>query len=528
MAVGEIVRSIVQWPWIFPPEAASCPLMSESGGLPGTPGRSETATTSLPTVAAAQNTPSPATPASATRLPAEPAVQTSAVTPAGEVALAHTDHAVVAVVGLGYVGLPTAIAIRSAGCRIVGIDVSQARLRAIRTGEAELLDTERADLARYLSGDGFVLTDRIEALDAADLVLICVPTPIDELQLPDLAILQHVCASVVEHARAGQTIVLTSTTYVGCTRELLVEPLAERGLRIGEDVCVAFAPERIDPGVAGHEQRSTPRVLGGVTETCFRRAAELLRHTCAHLHRVSSPEAAEMVKLYENTFRAVNIALAFEIAEACRVHGLDPIEITDGAATKPYGFLPHYPSAGVGGHCIAVDPHYLLAPLRDRGRPAATAEQALRTLTGRPRHIAWRAHEVLVELGLRLADARILLVGVSYKPGVADTRESPAVEILRRLREDGVHVDYHDPLVPELALGPSHGHIDEGFEPGEEPLLGVDPDPRRDGSGFGPEDYDLAILATVHPGHDYGWLARCPAVLDCTYRTPGGRVRFLP
>lgn len=222
-----------------------------------------------------------------------------------------------------------------------------------------------------------------------------------------------------------------------------------------------------------------------------------------------------MVKLYENTFRAVNIALAFEIAEACRTHGLEPIEVTEGAASKPYGFMAHYPSAGVGGHCIAVDPHYLLHPLRERGRPARVAEEALRKLAGRPRHLAWRAHEVLVELNRRLAEARILVVGVSYKSGVADTREAPAVEIITRLRAEGAHVDYHDPLVPELALA-------------GEMLHGVDPDPRRDGGGFGPEDYDLTIIATVHPEHDYGWLSRCPAVLDCTYRTPGGRQRFLP
>jgi UDP-N-acetyl-D-glucosamine dehydrogenase len=431
---------------------------------------------------------------------------------------AAVEHAVAAVVGLGYVGLPTALAMRKAGCQIVGIDISTKRLDAIRAGEAELLESERDDLATYLEGDGFVLTDSIEALDAADLVLICVPTPIDDDLMPDPAILRRVCAEVVRHARTGQTLVLTSTTYVGCTRELLVDPLAERGLAIGEDVCVAFAPERIDPGVAGHEQLRTPRVIGGVSETCYRRAAELLRHTCAHLHRVSSPEAAEMVKLYENTFRAVNIALAFEISEACRLHGLDPIEVTDGAATKPYGFMAHYPSAGVGGHCIAVDPHYLLHPLRELGRPAPMAEEALRALAGRPRHIAWRAHEILVELDQRLPDARILVVGVSYKPGVADTREAPAVEIIARLRAEGAHVDYHDPLVPELSL---HGADSEV-------LLGVEPDPRRDGGGLGPEDYDLAILATVHPDHDYGWLARCPAVLDCTYRTPGGRRRFLP
>jgi UDP-N-acetyl-D-glucosamine dehydrogenase len=465
----------------------------------------ETAFTEAPTISA----PAVAAPAVPTSIPTAPPVQTSP--PAA--------HAVVAVVGLGYVGLPTAIAMRGAGCHIVGIDASTRRLDAIRAGAAELLESEREDLHRHLAGDGFSLTDRIEALDAADLVLICVPTPIDEDFLPDPAILQRVCEEVVRHARPGQTLVLTSTTYVGCTRELLVEPLAERGLHIGEDVCVAFAPERIDPGVPGHEQLRTPRVIGGVTETCFRRAAELLRHTCAQLHRVSSPEAAEMVKLYENTFRAVNIALAFEIAEACRLHGLEPIEVTDGAATKPYGFMAHYPSAGVGGHCIAVDPHYLLHPLRELGRPAPMAEEALRTLAGRPRHIAWRAHEILVELDRRLTDARILVVGVSYKPGVADTREAPAVEIIARLRAEGAHVDYHDPLVPELTLDGAGG---------AELLHGVDPDPRRDAGGFGPEDYDLAILATVHPDHEYGWLARCPAVLDCTYRTPGGRRRFLP
>ena len=169
----------------------------------------------------------------------------------------------------------------NAGAEIVGIDVSAPRLDTIRAGEAELLQSEREDLRAHLAGGRFVLTERIEALDAADLVLICVPTPIDERRLPDPAILQRACAEVVRHARPGQTLVLTSTTYVGCTRELLVQPLAERGLQVGEDICVAFAPERIDPGVAGHEQLQTPRVIGGVTETCFRRAAELLRYTCA-------------------------------------------------------------------------------------------------------------------------------------------------------------------------------------------------------------------------------------------------------
>jgi nucleotide sugar dehydrogenase len=398
---------------------------------------------------------------------------------------------------------------------VIGLDSSPSRLRAIRAGEAELLSSEQEDLARHLEEESFALTSSPDAISLADLVLICVPTPVDEWRRPDLGLVRAACASVVAHARRGQTVVLTSTTYVGSTRELLVEPLAERGLCAGVDVFVAFAPERIDPGVVEHEQLRTPRVVGAVSETCFRRAAELLRHTCAGLHRVSSPEAAEMVKLQENTFRAVNIALAFEMGEACRTLGLDPVEVTEAAATKPYGFMAHYPSAGVGGHCIGVDPYYLVHPLRERGRPATLVEEAMRKVAGRPRHVVWRAHEELVAAGMRIADARVLVVGVSYKPGVADSREAPAREIIARLLEEGASVDYHDPLVPEVSVG---GRV----------LRGVDPDPRRDASGFGPEDYDLAVVVTVHPGHDYGWLMRCPRVLDCTYRTEAGRERRVP
>jgi UDP-N-acetyl-D-glucosamine dehydrogenase len=431
------------------------------------------------------------------------------------------EHTVVAVVGLGYVGLPTAIALRQAGYRIVGIDVSQARLAAIRAGEVELLAQELQALDRHLGGDGFVLTEQAQALDAADVVLICVPTPIDRQQRPDLRILREACGAVVHHARPGQTLILTSTTYVGSTRELLVQPLQRRGLEVGNDVFVAFAPERIDPGVDGHAQLSTPRVLGGVSEECAARAQAVLEHTCERVHRVSSPEAAEMVKLYENTFRAVNIALAFEMAEACRAYELDAVEVTEGAATKPYGFLAHYPSAGVGGHCIGVDPYYLLGPLREAGRPALMAEEALRKVSGRPRHIAWRAHELLSRSGRSLREARVLVVGASYKPGVADTREAPAVEIVERLRREGAQVDYHDPLVPSLRIDGEPLHSVRVELRGQGPNVGG-------GESVNVGRYDLAILATLHPGHDYGWLARCQAVLDCTYRTPLGKRRFLP
>jgi nucleotide sugar dehydrogenase len=442
------------------------------------------------------------------------------IAPVADVALKEaserdTAEAVAAVIGLGYVGLPTAVALRNAGARVIGIDSSERRLEAIRAGEAELLDSEREDLTRHLAEDAMLLTSSPEAIVLADLVLICVPTPVDEQRRPDPRLLEAACASVVANARAGQTLVLTSTTYVGSTREMLIEPLARRGLVAGVDIHVAFAPERIDPGVPGHEQLQTPRVIGAVSETCFRKASALLRHTCRQLHRVSSPEAAEMVKLQENTFRAVNIALAFELGEACRTLGLDPIEVTEAAATKPYGFMAHYPSAGVGGHCIGVDPYYLVHPLREQGRPATLVEEAMRKVAGRPRHIVWRAHEELVAGGGRLSGARILVVGASYKPGVADSREAPAREIIGRLIAEGADVDYHDPLVPEISID---GQL----------LRSVDPDPRRDASGFGPEDYELVVILTVHPNHDYGWMLRCERVLDCTYRTPAGRERLVP
>jgi nucleotide sugar dehydrogenase len=441
----------------------------------------------------------------------EPAVEPDATA----VATQQISQAVVAVVGLGYVGLPTALALRAAGARIIGIDISAHRLDEIRAGGAELLADEQQQLRDYLEDGRFSLTDRAEALEAADLVLVCVPTPVDEERRPDPRALQSACADVVRHARAGQTIVLTSTSYVGATSELIVAPLGARGLRVGEDVFVAFAPERIDPGVSEHAQLSTPRVIGAVSERCFQQAAALLSHTCESVHRVSSPEGAEMVKLYENTFRALNIALSFEMAQACRAYALDPLEVTEAAASKPFGFMAHYPSAGVGGHCIGVDPHYLIHPLRECGRPAGLIEEAMRKLAGRPGEVVARAREMLGEEGRTLARARVLVVGVSYKTGVADCREAPAIEIMRLLRAEDATVAFHDPLVASVS-------VDGQIEPG------VDPDPRRDRSSFGPEDYDLAIVATIHPGHDYGWLHRVPRVLDCTYRTAGGRRREVP
>jgi len=439
----------------------------------------------------------------------------AAARPARIVREAAALRGTAAVVGLGHAGLPSALALRRAGMRVLGIDTSPSRLREIRGARADLLDVRAEELRARLADEDFVLGEEIEQAREADWVLICVPAVLDAVRAPSLEALRRACAAVVECAHEGQTLVLASASHVGATRELLVEPLARRGLRAGEEVHVACSPARIDAGVAEHDQLLTPRVVGAIGDACYERAARLLAPISRRLHRVSSPEAAEMAKLYESAFRAVNVALAFEMADACRAQRLDPAEVTAAAASKPFGFLAHRPSAGVGGHAVGVDPYCLLSPLRERGRDSPVLEGAMHTIAARPGLVAMRAHELLLRSGGRLRDARVLVVGAAYKPGVADCTGSPAVEIISWLAAEDVRVDYHDPLVPVL-------HVD-----GED-MFAVDPDPRRDASGFGPEDYELAIVLTIQPGYDYGWLRRCPQVLDCTYGEPVGRAYELP
>jgi nucleotide sugar dehydrogenase len=405
-----------------------------------------------------------------------------------------TRHLTVAVLGLGYVGLPTTLALREAGFPVIGVDISERRLDAIRSGDVDLLDRDRPRLDAALASGHLQLTTDAAALEAADAVIVAVPTPVDENLVPDLRAVLAACGSAVEHARAGQVLILTSTTYVGTTRELLVEPLAARGFTVGEDIHVAFAPERINPGDSMWEQASVPRVVGGVTRACTMAASEVLAPTASNLYRVSSAETAEFTKLQENTFRAVNLAFANEMAAAAGHYGIDPVEVVGAAASKPYGYLAHYPGPGVGGHCIPVDPYYLLSPLRAAGVETPVTEQAMAGVAGRPARVADRAVELAGE------GARILVVGAAYKPGVADHRESPALQIMDRLAERGATVAYHDPLVPTVGT----------LESVEAPRA---------------EDYDLVLVAVVHPGHSYEFLADADQLLDATYRTPGGRVR---
>jgi nucleotide sugar dehydrogenase len=411
----------------------------------------------------------------------------------------------VAVVGLGYVGLPTALSLREAGISVLGVDISSARLDDIRSGDIDFSAAERARVADALASRELKLTAEPSDIAEADAILICVPTPVDEDLQPDLRAVRGACATVVENARRGQTIVLTSTTYVGTTRDMLVQPLERRGFEVGKDVHVAFAPERINPGESAWEQAQVPRVLGGHTDACAAAAARVIAPTAKHLHVVSSTETAELTKLYENTFRAVNLAFANEMAGAAAFYDIDPVEVVDAAATKPYGFLAHYPSAGVGGHCIPVDPYYLLSPLRAADVEAPVIEHAMKAIDERSAVIADRAVEVLDERGVPADKRRVLMVGVAYKPSVQDSRESPAVKIASQLAARGVEVSYHDPLI-ESARIPGIGELESVAMPA-------------------PADTDLALIACVHPGFSYRWLEQFDDVLDATYRTPGGRVR---
>ena len=404
----------------------------------------------------------------------------------------------IAIVGLGYVGLPTSLAFHAAGRRVLGVDVSERRLAVIEQERADLLESDRERLTLALSDPGFEMTTDTARLSRAAAVIICVPTPVDHYLVPDLRILESACATVVAAATPGQVLLLTSTTYVGTTRDMLVAPLAARGLIAGRDLFVAFSPERIDPGNDRHAHEDVPRVLGGSTPVCAQRAAAVLESYAKNVHIVPSPDSAEMTKLLENTFRAVNIALANEFAEICNVMGVEVIDVINAAATKPYGFMPFFPGPGVGGHCIPCDPHYLLWQLRRERLSTPVIEQAMAGIAGRPHRVVARIRETLSEAGRGLTGARVLVVGVAYKPDVQDLRESPALEVLSELIADGVTVAYHDPLFASVSL------------PEGTTLIGVD-----DPAGF---DADLVLLHTAHQAVDLSWLSDQPLVLDATYR----------
>ena len=358
-----------------------------------------------------------------------------------------TRTAHIGIVGLGYVGLPTAVAYAQVGFSVTGIDLDVRRCSAINSGRSHVEDIDDASL-RPLVRDGRLRAVRtIELAGDLDVIDICVPTPLDKSREPDLSAIVAVVDVLRPLLRPGQLVVLTSTTYPGTTDEIVLPAIETAGLRVGEDVFLAFAPERIDPGNTSYTLRTTPKVVGGITTTCTTIAAELFATIIDQVVTVSNATAAEMTKLLENTFRSINIGLANEVAIMCHHLGIDVWEVIRAASTKPYGFMPFYPGPGLGGHCIPIDPSYLAWKLRRLNYTARFIDLANEINRHMPEYVVTRVAELLNEAERSIRGSCILLLGIAYKRDVGDLRESPALDIAVLLERRGATIAYSDPHV---------------------------------------------------------------------------------
>ena len=397
----------------------------------------------------------------------------------------------IGIVGLGYVGLPLQVSFARAGADVVGLDLNEAMLAALREGNSHIEDVADSELAEVAAKTSF--TSDVADLAACDAILICVPTPLTENREPDLRALESAGRAIGTIIRPGQLVVLESTTYPGTTRERLVPLLEASGLKAGSDFAVAFSPERVDPGRTDFTLRTTPKVVGGLTEACADRAIEVYGAVCDHIVKVSSPEAAEMTKLLENIFRSVNIALMNELAMLADRMGIDIWEVVDAAATKPYGFMRFEPGPGMGGHCLPVDPFYLSWRARQFDLSTEFIELAGKVNQQMPYYCVDRIARSLNDGAIALRGAKVLLVGVSYKAGVGDIREAPSLKIAEQLLEAGADLSYHDPHVAELK------DLQLTSVPLEEAL----------------ESCDIAVIVTVHPSVDHQLvMSRAPRTLD--------------
>jgi UDP-N-acetyl-D-glucosamine dehydrogenase len=397
----------------------------------------------------------------------------------------------VGVVGLGYVGLPLAVAFGEAGHDVVGLDVDSRKIKDLKAGKSYIEDVPAERLKAL--GARLCATGRYADLSRCDAVVIAVPTPLTRNREPDLAPLVSSVTSVARVLQRGQLVVLESTTYPGTTRERVAPLLEESGLAAGRDFSLAFSPERIDPGRTDFTMRTTPKVVGGLTEECLRRAVELYSEICDEVVEVTTPEAAELTKLLENVFRSVNIALVNELAMLCDRMGIDIWEVVDAAATKPYGFMRFDPGPGMGGHCLPVDPFYLAWRAREFGCPTDFIELAGEVNQAMPRFCADKVSRALNGHSKPVRGSRIAIVGVSYKAGVGDLRESPSLKLMKLLSDQGAELVYHDDFVPDLAeFGLSNVPLSDALE-----------------------GCDVAVIVTAHPGLDLDMLLEtAPLVVD--------------
>lgn len=358
----------------------------------------------------------------------------------------------VCVIGMGYVGLPLAVEFARAGLSVVGLDINERKCQQINDGHSYIKDIPSEVVAELVDGGLLRATTDYSVLETVDAVVICVPTPLGKSRDPDISYIVAAADDLAGHVHKGMLVVLESTTYPGTTEEILMPRLVGNGYTVGEDVFLAFSPERVDPGNTLYATRNIPKVVGGVTPACLEVASALYSTAVDEIVSVSSPATAEMAKILENTFRAVNIGLVNEMAQICHRIGIDIWEVIKAASTKPFGFMPFYPGPGLGGHCIPVDPLYLTWKMRGIGVRTRFIELADSVNGAMPRYVVSRLQDLLNEEGKPLRDARILVLGVAYKADVDDLRESPALLIIQELQERGAQVAYHDPYIEELQV----------------------------------------------------------------------------
>ena len=358
----------------------------------------------------------------------------------------------VAIIGQGYVGLPLAVEFARAGLPVIGLDRDLDRVGALNQGQSHTPDVASAELSVLVREGRYEATADFSTLQQSDVIIICVPTPLRKSKDPDISYVVAAAEDVAARFRPGQLVILESTTYPGTTEELLVPLFEKCGATVGRDVFLAFSPERIDPGNEKYGMKDVPKVVGGVTPACTGLAALVYQQIVTKVLPVSSPKVAELAKLYENVFRNVNIALANEFSLMCRKLGLETREVIDAAASKPFGFMPFYPGPGIGGHCIPIDPFYLSWKMRLSGYEARFIHLADEVNRAMPDHVVHLVTEALNRNARSVNGARVLVLGVAYKRGVGDVRESPAIEIVSMLRELGAEVSYADPHVPSLVL----------------------------------------------------------------------------
>ncbi len=404
--------------------------------------------------------------------------------------------AVLGVIGLGYVGLPLIVEYARKGFRTIGFEIDTGKLEQLRRGDSYIQDVPPEVLAPLVENGSIEATADFSRLTQVDSVNICVPTPLRKTRDPDISYIIAAVEEIAKHLHPGMLVILESTTYPGTTEEVILPRLEQTGLEVGKDFHLAFSPERVDPGNRRYTTSNIPKVVGGITEACTQAASALYEKTLATTVPVSSSRVAETVKLLENTFRSVNVALVNEIALMCHRMGIDVWEVIDAAATKPFGFMPFYPGPGLGGHCIPIDPFYLSWKAKLAGFEARFIELAGQVNGMMPEYVVERVTELLNERSRSIRGSKVLILGVAYKAGVSDTRESPALDVMEVLRDKGAELCYHDPFVAHL--GGEFAGMDS-VEPTAELL----------------EDLDIAVVITGHDGVDYDRvLEHAPVILD--------------